>query len=109
LHVLSTPPAFNLSQDQTLHLKILSFKQKEQSNNGPLLDKIWSLGLKHPKDASTRVPTQFTCRIFKQRSSRGGIEGAGSIAMLAFPSTRIFNLGSLPEIPGSEQCRGRAL
>ncbi|MEY3977137.1 MAG: hypothetical protein RLZZ33_2192, partial [Pseudomonadota bacterium] len=25
LHVLSTPPAFNLSQDQTLHLKILNF------------------------------------------------------------------------------------
>jgi hypothetical protein len=29
LHVLSTPPAFNLSQDQTLHLIALSIKQKE--------------------------------------------------------------------------------
>jgi hypothetical protein len=26
LHVLGTPPAFNLSQDQTLHLKFLSLK-----------------------------------------------------------------------------------
>jgi hypothetical protein len=28
LHVLSTPPAFNLSQDQTLHLIALSFQTK---------------------------------------------------------------------------------
>jgi hypothetical protein len=26
--VLSTPPAFNLSQDQTLHLKLLSYQLK---------------------------------------------------------------------------------
>ena len=29
LHVLGTPPAFNLSQDQTLHLKILIINNKE--------------------------------------------------------------------------------
>ena len=29
LHVLGTPPAFNLSQDQTLHLKILRINKKE--------------------------------------------------------------------------------
>jgi hypothetical protein len=29
LHVLSTPPAFNLSQDQTLHLIAMSFNIKE--------------------------------------------------------------------------------
>jgi hypothetical protein len=27
LHVLGTPPAFNLSQDQTLHLKIAIFSK----------------------------------------------------------------------------------
>ena len=28
LHVLGTPPAFNLSQDQTLHLKILKHRNE---------------------------------------------------------------------------------
>jgi hypothetical protein len=30
LHVLSTPPAFNLSQDQTLHLKILNINNRKE-------------------------------------------------------------------------------
>src|SRR5437667_529319 len=36
LHVLGTPPAFNLSQDQTLHLKIKS-SSDEWIQNGPNL------------------------------------------------------------------------
>jgi hypothetical protein len=31
LHVLGTPPAFNLSQDQTLHLKFLSSQVMSES------------------------------------------------------------------------------
>jgi hypothetical protein len=35
LHVLGTPPAFNLSQDQTLHLKILRIIKKSKSKIAP--------------------------------------------------------------------------
>src|SRR6185503_18853028 len=35
LHVLGTPPAFNLSQDQTLHLKILKSSNKSGSKMAP--------------------------------------------------------------------------
>src|SRR5262249_29064849 len=34
LHVLGTPPAFNLSQDQTLHLKISRIIKQEWIQNG---------------------------------------------------------------------------
>jgi hypothetical protein len=34
-----------------------------------LLD-FWSLGQLHPKDLSTRVPTQVTCQIFKEQRRR---------------------------------------
>jgi hypothetical protein len=34
-----------------------------------LLD-FWSLGQLHPKDLLTRVPTQVTCQIFKERLYR---------------------------------------
>jgi hypothetical protein len=33
LHVLGTPPAFNLSQDQTLHLKANTSKSADLSSN----------------------------------------------------------------------------
>jgi hypothetical protein len=33
LHVLGMPPAFNLSQDQTLHLKALSFSKERDPQN----------------------------------------------------------------------------
>jgi hypothetical protein len=33
LHVLGTPPAFNLSQDQTLHLKAKALRSEAFSNN----------------------------------------------------------------------------
>ncbi|MFZ9872911.1 MAG: hypothetical protein ACO3FH_08215, partial [Steroidobacteraceae bacterium] len=51
-------------------LEDFELQTKRAIKNGPSLDKIWSLGLWHPKDASTRVPTQITCRIFKKRSHR---------------------------------------
>src|SRR5215469_2026359 len=48
LHVLGTPPAFNLSQDQTLHLKILRIIRKERIQNGSnYCWTFWSLGLMH--------------------------------------------------------------
>jgi hypothetical protein len=44
--VLSTPPAFNLSQDQTLHLKLLNFQTK-RVNSKPIAGLFWSLGHLH--------------------------------------------------------------
>src|SRR5215469_10984381 len=51
LHVLGTPPAFNLSQDQTLHLKILRIIKKSKSKMAPttVCWTFWSLGLCAPK------------------------------------------------------------
>ena len=37
LHVLGTPPAFNLSQDQTLHLKACDLSSDDQILNNSLL------------------------------------------------------------------------
>jgi hypothetical protein len=61
LHVLGTPPAFNLSQDQTLHLKISIINQWLKKDS--LLDFFGHsvIALK----ASTRVPTQITCKFLK--------------------------------------------
>ena len=59
LHVLGTPPAFNLSHDQTLHLKLLNFKNGEKINSftGYWLLTVDSIFSCRP----TRVPTQITC------------------------------------------------
>src|SRR6201996_9240293 len=67
LHVLGTPPAFNLSQDQTLHLKILKHRN-EWLKKDSLLDFLGHsvFALK----ASTRVPTQITCQTFKKLPGR---------------------------------------
>jgi hypothetical protein len=67
LHVLGTPPAFNLSQDQTLHLNILSLMMNDQR---PIAGLFGHSVNEHPKDASTRVPTQVTCQIFKEHPRR---------------------------------------
>jgi hypothetical protein len=48
LHVLGTPPAFNLSQDQTLHLKILKINNRRMIQKGSNYFNrwtFWSLGL----------------------------------------------------------------
>jgi hypothetical protein len=37
LHVLGTPPAFNLSQDQTLHLEAFDLSSDDQIPNNSLL------------------------------------------------------------------------
>ena len=76
LHVLGTPPAFNLSQDQTLHLKIAIFNQRVSI--GPSLDFLQSISgllvtrLMPPKDALTRVPTQITCKFLDSTSAAAG-------------------------------------
>ena len=85
LHVLAMPPAFNLSQDQTLHLKVLSFNKKSDSNAHR-----WTLGhsgLASIKDASTRVPTQITCQIFNEhpRPAKGLGERVGEYSPAASP------------------------
>src|ERR1700760_2816075 len=110
LHVLGTPPAFNLSQDQTLHLKNLKHRN-EWLKKDSLLDffghSVFAL------KASTRVPTQITCKLLnsfpaavdwdgdaklspvRRRAHRAPsahsaaclIEGGGSIAFAKFPST----------------------
>ena len=76
LHVLGTPPAFNLSQDQTLHLKIAIFNQRVSI--GPSLDFLRSISglfgysVNASKDASTRVPTQITCKFLDSTSAAAG-------------------------------------
>ena len=47
--------------------------------------KIWLLGLQHPKDASTRVPTQVTYRTFKKRLGPQGYRGGGKYSHSALP------------------------
>src|SRR5208282_6004900 len=66
LHVLGTPPAFNLSQDQTLHLKILKSTTKSKSKNSS--NYCWTSLVTRScaKGTSTRVPTQITCQTFKE-------------------------------------------
>jgi hypothetical protein len=73
LHVLGTPPAFNLSQDQTLHLKISRIISDEWIQNGSnYCWTFWSLG--HcAKGFVTRVPTQITCRTFKEQPRARGL------------------------------------
>ena len=69
LHVLGTPPAFNLSQDQTLHLKIAIFSK------GASIRPIAGLSgysVNASKDASTRVPTQITCKFLDSTSVATG-------------------------------------
>jgi hypothetical protein len=58
--VLGTPPAFNLSQDQTLHLKISRIIKQEWIQNGSnlLLDILVTRSF--AKGFETRVPTQIT-------------------------------------------------
>jgi hypothetical protein len=67
-------------------LKVLNFNKKSESKAHR-----WTFGHsvnKHPKDASTRVPTQITCQIFKKRLGLSGPKkGPGSIALGLFPST----------------------
>ena len=65
LHVLGTPPAFNLSQDQTLHLKIAIFSKGVSIR--PIAG-LFGTRLMPPKDASTRVPTQITCKFLDSTS-----------------------------------------
>ena len=76
LHVLGTPPAFNLSQDQTLHLKIAIFNQRVSIGPsldllGPFLDFLVTR-LMSPKESSTRVPTQITCKFLDSTTAAEG-------------------------------------
>jgi hypothetical protein len=78
LHVLGTPPAFNLSQDQTLHLKISTIIKKSGSKMAPTYCwTFWSLGLFRQR-LETRVPTQITCQTFKEHP---GAQGLGKWAV----------------------------
>ena len=70
LHVLGTPPAFNLSQDQTLHLKIFRTSNQRVSK-GPLLDFLVTR-LMSPKESLTRVPTQITCKFLDSTTAAEG-------------------------------------
>jgi hypothetical protein len=50
--VLGTPPAFNLSQDQTLHLKTLSFKRQSIQKPNDCWTSGHSVFASHGIDAS---------------------------------------------------------
>src|SRR6185437_3205510 len=54
-------------------------------SKSPSLD-IWSLGQWHPKDVSTRVPTQITCRIIKERVAAQGRDEPASASLRGRPS-----------------------
>jgi hypothetical protein len=74
LHVLGTPPAFNLSQDQTLHLKISIFNQRVSI--GPSLDFLRSISglFGYSVNASKRCidasPHTNYLQIFRQHFGR---------------------------------------
>ena len=76
LHVLGTPPAFNLSQDQTLHLKISIFNQRVSI--GPSLDFLGPLSglFGYSVNASKRCidasPHTNYLQIFRQHFGRCG-------------------------------------
>ncbi len=90
LHVLGTPPAFNLSQDQTLHLKILSFNKKSIQKAQLLAGLNWSLGHLRQRHIDASPHTNYL-QIIKEHLGRGGPrKGAGSIALGQHPS-RICN------------------
>jgi hypothetical protein len=89
LHVLGTPPAFNLSQDQTLHLKILNHQKEQIQNGSNLLLDIILVTRSLRQRLKTRVPTQITCQTFKEHPAalRAWGKGPGSIARSHIPST----------------------
>ena len=49
---------------------VLSLEVMNDSKAQLTLLDFWSLGQLHPKDLSTRVPTQVTCQIFKEQLRR---------------------------------------
>src|SRR5256885_15877185 len=104
-HVLGTPPAFNLSQDQTLHLKISRIIKKSGSKMAPTYCwTFWSLGL-FAKGFKTRVPTQITCQTFKEHPRALGLgKGPKSIRQPnAWPTA------SPPPPRRGPGCKGRAV
>ena len=80
LHVLGMPPAFNLSQDQTLHLSFrqpegrLSFRSVEPQPLKLITDFLW-VGRLHCLDRSStrqrKASTQFTCAHCQRSRHRG--------------------------------------
>src|SRR5256884_3103873 len=70
LHVLGTPPAFNLSQDQTLHLKISRIIKKSGSKMAPTYCwTFWSLGL-FAKGSRRESPHKLPAKLLKSTPER---------------------------------------
>jgi hypothetical protein len=70
LHVLGTPPAFNLSQDQTLHLKISTIIKKSGSKMAPTYCwTFWSLGL-FAKGLRRESPHKLPAKLLKSTPRR---------------------------------------
>jgi hypothetical protein len=71
LHVLGTPPAFNLSQDQTLHLKISRIIKQEWIQNGPnlLLDILVTRSIS-PKAHRRESPHKLPAKLLKSTRER---------------------------------------
>ena len=84
LHVLGTPPAFNLSQDQTLHLKILRSTKKEWIQNGPTTCwTFWSLGLhaqRHRRESPHKLPAKLLKNTRTRQGPRRGAVHASRVA-----------------------------
>jgi len=82
----------------------LSLKVMNDSKAQLTLLDFWSLGQLHPKDLSTRVPTQVTCQIFKEPPRREGrsearpqraAERAGKYSPAAIPVNISSQRGSV--------------
>jgi hypothetical protein len=88
--VLGTPPAFNLSQDQTLHLKISTIIKQEWIQNGSnlLLDILVTRSIS-PKAHRRESPHKLPAKLLKSTRERCGCgKRAGSIAVGYTPSNK---------------------
>ena len=72
LHVLGMPPAFNLSQDQTLQFKALSFKKERNPHSKLLVNLGWFLRLNCLRETKRKHPHKLSDYIVKERGDRLG-------------------------------------
>jgi hypothetical protein len=108
LHVLSTPPAFNLSQDQTLHLKSCDFYVRRESQS--VFSINWLIGTRRQfafANDRRESPHKLPVSIFKERPQNqlGEPRIMRHSACLSTPPRGKFRLAVFqlwpPEVAGS--------
>ena len=111
LHVLSTPPAFNLSQDQTLHLKSCDLVRRESQS---VFSLYWLIGTRSVfalANDRRESPHKLPVSIFKERprarpgqtANYAAFHESVNSANQKFPGRR-----GLDRASGKPGCRGRA-